>query len=402
MKGKICIVVLLLLCLTMLSGCWSKKELTDLAFVIAVGIDKTKEGQYVTTYQVVNPGNVAGAKQIGGGASGVPISIFISTGDNLFEASRKASKKMSRLLYFAHTNLVVIGEGMAREGIGGLLDVLERSNQFRTTAKVIIAHHHSAEEVLKVLTPIDKISANQIIKTLEFSERTWGQTINTDVWKMIHDIASSGKHPVASGVDLIGSVEKGQRLTNVQVSEPDARLNLDDLALFKDDKLVSWVSGEAARGVLWVLDKIKQTGVTIEWNGKKEAVGYKVIRTKTEVVPHLKHGKPSISIDIRAEGDIAEAPVPIDLADVKQVFALEKMIQHNIKKEVLEAVKKAQQEKIDVFGFGDAVYRSYPEEWKKMENKWHEHFFPQLPVTVTVDAFIRRTGLRNKPYQFGR
>ncbi|MED4989110.1 Ger(x)C family spore germination protein [Parageobacillus toebii] len=400
MKQKMAITLLLLLCATVFSGCWSKKELTDLAFVIAVGIDKTKDGKFAVTFQVVNPGNVAGSTQRGGGSGGVPVSIYKATGDNLVEASRKASKKLSRLIYYAHTNLVVIGEEVAKEGVNGLFDALERNSQFRTTAMVVIARHYSAEDALKILTPIDKISANQIIKTLQFSEKIWGQTIHVRVGEVINDLSSLGKAPIISGVEIVGSVPKGKRQTNVQASEPDARLNVNGLAIFKGDKLVGWVSGDTARGVLWILDKIEQTSVTIEWKQKKEAAAYKVVRAKTSVAAHMKKGKPSISVHIRAEGDIGEEFVSIDFANPKQIFALEKKAETSIKKEVVKAIEEAKKAKTDIFGFGDVVYRSYPQQWKTMKSDWNDRYFPQLEVNVTVEAFIRRTGLRTKSYIF--
>ncbi|OQP00105.1 Ger(x)C family spore germination protein [Parageobacillus galactosidasius] len=400
MKQKMAITLLLLLCATVLSGCWSKKELTDLAFVIAVGIDKTKDGKFAVTFQVVNPGNVAGSTQRGGGSGGVPVSIYKATGDNLVEASRQASKKLSRLIYYAHTNLVVISEEVAKEGVDGLFDALERNSQFRSTAMVVIARHYSAEDALKILTPIDKISANQIIKTLQFSEKIWGQTIHVRVGEVINDLSSLGKAPIISGVEIVGSVPKGKRQTNVQASEPDARLNVNGLAIFKGDKLVGWVSGDTARGVLWILDKIEQTSVTIEWKQKKEAAAYKVVRAKTSVAAHMKKGKPSISVHIRAEGDIGEEFVSIDFANPKQIFALEKKAETSIKKEVVKAIEEAKKAKTDIFGFGDVVYRSYPQQWKTMKSDWNDRYFPQLEVNVTVEAFIRRTGLRTKSYIF--
>ncbi|MBB3869406.1 Ger(x)C family spore germination protein [Parageobacillus toebii NBRC 107807] len=398
MKRKIAIIISLLLCATVLSGCWSAKELNELAFVVAVGIDKTKDGKYVMIFQVVNPGNVVGARQNGGGSGGVPVSIYKATGDNLVEASRKASKKLSRLIYYAHTNLFVISEEVAKEGVNGLFDALERNSECRSTAMVVIARHHSAEEVLKILTPIDKIPANQIIKTLQFSEKIWGQSINVDIGTIINDLASPGKAPIISGVEIVGSVQKGKRQTNVQASEPDARLNINGLAMFKEDKLVGWISGETARGVVWILDKMEQTGVTVE----KEDAAYKVVRAKTSVAAHMKKGKPSISIHIQAEGDIGEEFVSIDFTNPKQIFALEKKAEKSIKKEVVKAIEEAKKAKTDIFGFGDIVYRSYPQQWKTMKSDWHDRYFPQLEVNVTVEAFIRRTGLRTKSYLFGQ
>ncbi len=372
--------------------------MTDLAFIIAVGLDKTKDGKYLASFQVVNPGNVAGATQRGGGAAGVPVSIYASTGDSLVEASRKASQKLSRLPYYAHTNLVVIGEEVAREGLDGVFDALERNNQFRTTARLVIAHGHSAQDVLTVLTPVDKISANQIIKTLEFSEMAWGQTMNVDVWQVIRDLSSPGRNPVVTGVKIEGNPTRGKRQTNVQSSVPDARVSLDGLALFKNGRLVKWVNGPTARGVVWVLDRIKQTNVTIPWNGKQEAIGFRTVRAKTDVEAEFKGGRPSISVHIGAEGDISEVLTMVHLNDPAVLLRLEKELDRHIENEVKQAIVSAQRVRTDVFGFGDAVHRAAPRLWKKIQNEWHDRYFPELDVTVTADIYIRRTGLRNKPY----
>lgn len=398
MKRSIAMFVSFFVCALLLAGCWSKKELPDLAFVIAVGLDKTEDGRYLASFQVVNPGNVAGATQRGGGAAGVPVSMYTSTGDTLVEASRKASKKLSRILYYGHTNLVVIGEEVAREGLNGVFDAMERNNQFRTTSRLVVARGHSAKDVLAVLTPIDKISANQIIKTLEFSEMAWGQTINTDVWWAIRSLSGAGRNPVMTGITIEGDPQRGKRQTNVQTSVPNVRISLDGLALFKKDHLVRWVSGSTSRGVLWVLDRIKQTNITIPWNGKKEAIGYRTVRVKTEVKPQWKKGRPSILVHIQTEGDISEAYVPIRLDDYRQLFQLEKAIGRDIEREVRQAIETAQHEKTDVFGFGEAVHRAHPRLWKRIKKEWDDRYFPHLPVTVKVEASIRRTGLRNTPY----
>lgn len=100
----------------LLSGCWSKRELTDLALVLALGIDMTKDGKYEVSMQIVNPGNVAGAvQQGGGGGQGLPIVVYHQKGDNIVEAARKASTMISRRLYFSHTNMLVIGEKVAKK-----------------------------------------------------------------------------------------------------------------------------------------------------------------------------------------------------------------------------------------------------------------------------------------------
>ncbi|MGM0879316.1 MAG: Ger(x)C family spore germination C-terminal domain-containing protein [Bacillota bacterium] len=36
--------------------------------------------------------------------------------------------------------------------------------------------------------------------------------------------------------------------------------------------------------------------------------------------------------------------------------------------------------------------------WKKIKKKWDDEIFPETEVNVNVEAFIRRSGLRTKPY----
>lgn len=49
-----------------------------------------------------------------------------------------------------------------------------------------------------------------------------------------------------------------------------------------------------------------------------------------------------------------------------------------------------------IFGFGDAVHRKYPKEWKTLQTKWRD-VFPTINVEIKVDARLRDTGLSSAP-----
>ncbi len=399
MNHKWSFLCLMLTVIVLLSGCWSNKELTDLAFIAAFGIDKNEEGRYVGTFQIVNPGNVAGGLQGGGGGERPPVTVYTATGDNLVEVSRRASGKVSRRLYYAHANLVVIGDELAKEeGINNIFDALDRDPEFRKTATVVIAHDTKAADIVKTLTPVDKIPANKVIKTLQFAEKRWGEHMNVNIQEVIKSLVSPGKEPVITGFQLIGKTKQATKLENIQESTPEAALQASGLAIFKEGKLIDWLQGETARGTVWGLDKIQATDVNINWGGKKEAIAYQVIRQKTKVSANMKKGQPKISIHVRAEGDIGEVTVPVNLTDPHVLMNIEKVLEKEIKKEMNDAIQRAQKNKSDIFGFGEVVHRSDPKAWKKLKHDWNDVHFPELEVDVTVDAFVRRTGLRNKPY----
>ncbi|RID85345.1 Ger(x)C family spore germination protein [Peribacillus asahii] len=400
MNRKWMFLFLMLTGLALTSGCWSKKELTDIAFVSALGIDKNEEGKYVGTIQLINPGNVAGGLQ-GGGGEAPSITTYSSTGDNIVEMSRRASTKISRRLYYSHTNLLVINEELAKEeGIINILDAFDRDPEFRTTATIIIAHDSKAADIVNTLTGVDKIPANKVIKTLKITEQRWGEHMEVSIQEGIKNLISPGKEPVITGFRMTGNTEQGKKLENIQQSAVEENIQADGLAVFKDGKLVDWFQGETARGVTWILDKIKVTDINISWEGEQEAVAYEVLRQKTKVSANMKNGQPKISIHVDAEGDIGEVMVPVDLTDPSVLLNIEKTVEKKIQKEINDAIQRAQKNQTDIFGFGEAVHRSDPKAWKKLKQDWNNVHFPQLKADVTVEAFVRRTGLRNKPYFF--
>lgn len=393
------VLVILFLGLILLSGCWSKKELTDIAIISAFGIDKNDKGQYVGTIQVINPGNVTGGQQDGGSSFGPPVNVYTETGNNLTEVSRKFSTSISRRLYYAHTNLVVVGERLAREdGILHLFDAMDRDPEFRITSEVIIAQDMEARDIVRTITPIDKIPSNKVIKTLKSTEKNWGTHLRANMKDVLNSLVSEGKEPLLTGFRIKGEIDQAMKLANIEETTPKAVLEADGIALFRDGKLVDWLHGNTARGTIWILDKIEKTDVNIDWQGYEEAIAFEVIRQKTKILPIIQNEEPLITVDVSVEGDIGEVEVPIDLTDPLLLVKIEKAAEKEIKKEIQEAINQAQKNKTDVFGFGEAIQRSDPNLWRKLKSDWNSVYFPELIVDVKVEAFVRRTGLRTKSY----
>ncbi|MEH7163600.1 Ger(x)C family spore germination protein [Priestia megaterium] len=398
MKRKSLFLLVMTIMMVLLTSCWSKKELTDLSFVSAMGIDKTKDGRYELTFQIINPGNVAGL-QGGGGTQSPPVTIYSASGDNLVEASRRASARISRRLYYAHTNLVVIGEKLAREeGINILIDSIDRDPEFRITTSLVIANQSSAADLVKALTPVDKIPANKIMKTLEFTQRKWGENLKVSFQEVMRSLESPGGEALVSGFRLVGNPQQAEKLDNLQQSAPEATLRASGIAVFKNGKLIDWLYNNPARGSVWILDKIQGTDINVDWKGKKEALAYQTVRQKTDVSVKMIKGKPYASVHTRVEGDLGEVEVPVDTRQPAVIKKMEKAAGKEIKKELQTAIKQAQTDKVDIFGFGEALERTRPNQWEKLKSEWDDVYFPKLDVDVTVEAYIRRTGLRNKSF----
>ncbi|WP_077735721.1 Ger(x)C family spore germination protein [Bacillus sonorensis] len=407
MKRRLAILFMLAAVSLFLTGCWDKRELTDLSLVSAIGIDKGEKSKYVMSFQIVNPNSAAGGLQGGQGGDRPPVSNYSVAGNNLTEMSRHASTKISRELYYSHTNLVVVDEALAKdEGIIKILDVLDRDTDFRATATIIISHGKKARDLIKALTLIDKIPSNKVNKTLQFTEQDLGEHMKTSVQDVIKCLTSQARHPVIPSFKLVGSTQKAEKMENVQSTAPSATVEADGLAVIKEGKLVDYLNGKTARGVLWIRNKIKRTYITLSLDNEEQSVTYDVIRQKTNVSARLKNNRPAISVHVEVEGDIGEVGVPISLEDPNVLDRIEKRTAKKIKKELQHTIDIVKQHKTDVLQFGDVVYRSYPALWNKIEPEWSNRYFPDLDVDITVNAYVRRTGLRSDPnilnYREGR
>src|SRR5690606_10873839 len=178
-----------------------------------------------------------------------------------------------------------------------------------------------------------------------------GVNMEVTLQDVIKALTSEGKEPVISGFSMKGDIEQGKKMENVKKSELDTTLEANGLAIFKDGKLIDWYQDDMAKGVIWILDKIKETDVKLDRDEKKNVIVYNVLRQKTKVSADTIYDIPTISINVRAEGDIREVRLPINLKDPKVLLELEEELEKKITTLLEETVKRTQQNKTDIFGF---------------------------------------------------
>ncbi|WP_238482590.1 Ger(x)C family spore germination protein [Lederbergia galactosidilytica] len=391
----------LLVPIVLLSGCWDKRELTDIAFVAAIGVDKAEDGGFIGTFQIINPGNVAGGLQGGSGQDSSTVTVYEIYGDNLTEVSRQAASEISRVLFYSHANLVVIGEELAKEkGIASFLDALDRDDRFRDTARVVIAKDTSANNLLKVSSPIDKIPANKITKTLEFSEQQWGEQWPVNIRELLNALSADGREAIIPSFKYFGSVEEGERMENLQSTAPETVLKADSIAVFKKDKLIGYLHGEEAMGMAWIMSNIHETTIGIDWEEEKKPISFQVISEKTKVKVAMKNGKPTVFINIVARGELGEVNIPVNIEDYHVRKEIAEKAMRRIKEIVQSTITKSKEYQTDIFGIGEKLYQNDPDSWKKLKEDWNEEHYPELEAVVKVDVSISRTGLRKNPFTY--
>lgn len=132
------------------TGCFSKSEIEDLAYVIALGIDKGSEDNIIVSYQIAVPIKIAGEGSSGGKGSTTLVTLET---DSLYNSISRANTMISKEITLSHNKLIVISEEIAKEGIHDLLNALVTNREVRPKTSIII-YKGQAKEMLENLEPV--------------------------------------------------------------------------------------------------------------------------------------------------------------------------------------------------------------------------------------------------------
>ncbi|MBD0379506.1 Ger(x)C family spore germination protein [Paenibacillus sedimenti] len=375
----------LISCILLLSGCWDRTEVNDLALVTAAGIDRKTEKRIELSVQVFIPRAAGGGQQaMGGGGSGSAQTFIRSAeGVTIVDAMTKLQEKLPRRIFWGHTEVFIIGRKLAEEGIRSHMDFMMRDPQVREGAYVFISEKE-AKPILELLPPLER-SSSEVLRELAKSKIAMEVTLKDLNARMIGDSE-------AVGLPWIGKLQ-------AQPGQPEERTipYITGTAVFKKDKLVGHISDRTTRGVLWLRNEIHAAVVT---DTPKEAEGFvsmKLLRAESQLVPKIENGKWTITLRAITEDDIIQNATNLDLMNPIFLRQLEVHLEEDIQNRVQMALDQVQKKmNADIFDFAEAFHRGYPNEWNKAKERWDE-IFPEVEVNFEVKAKVRRPGKSTVP-----
>ena len=388
MNRKALLLSLLMLMPIFITGCWSRREMNDLAIAVGIGIDKVGD-QYKVSVQVVEPGQVAGTKS---GVSLTPVNLYQTTGATVLEALRRITMDSPRKIYLAHLRMLIIGEDLAKEGIDKVLDFLSRDTEVRNDYLMVVARNTLAEETLKILTSLEMVPSIKLFSSLKSAEKYWAPASTITLANIIGDLVARGKDPVLTGLEIIGDIAKGETTENLNTVENAAKLEYTGLAVFNKDKLVGWLNESDSKVYSYLQNDVNNTVAFVDYSDGGK-VGMRIFRAHSKMKGSIHNGKPQIQIVQNIEADIEEVQTKnIDLSETKTITELEDLLNQKVEYMFKKSIKKVQQDfKVDSFGFGEVIHRSNPQQWKKLQKNWDQSFV-NLTVSIKCNTKIRQLG----------
>ncbi|MDQ0230357.1 Ger(x)C family spore germination protein [Metabacillus malikii] len=390
-------VVFILLCLSvLLTGCWDRHELNDISIVTGMAVDKGEEKKYKLTVEVVNSAEF-GKQSAQGNA---PVLTHSLEGDSLPELTHKMNIGLSKILIYSHTRVLFIDEEVAKKGMLGFLDYLERSGQFRNDFRIVITQGNKASDFTRINYPIQKSPSLKLHQQTKSFQEEWGGDPGVKLTDFVSAIVSEGRNPVTATVKIKGDKQAGKKVENNQSIDPEALVYIDGLAVFEDEKLKGFLPVNETRGYLWTKG-IEQTSYSISCPGKQSNfLDIRIIRAKSEMSTVYKNHMPHLKVNIYGEANVQGNECPnSDILQLSLYKKLEKNMESQIKQDITNSIEKVQDEfGIDIYGFGDRLHQMNPKKFKEVKDKWDKEF-AKADVDIDVNIDLLRAGFRNKSYK---
>ncbi|WP_054943481.1 Ger(x)C family spore germination protein [Paenibacillus ihuae] len=355
------------------SGCWDKTELTEFGYVQAVALDKGEQGEIVLTTHFYNPSNAEG---MGGGtkktsAKGISIRTEANT---IFEAIRDIPIRYGRRAKWDHMRVILIGEELARnEDIREMLDFFSRDHEPRPTVSVMIAGGN-AGDLFKVNPFIESTIGQQLQELLKAGAKYTGKTSKIPFFDLALEFMSE------TDIEILPYVKE---------TGPSRVITASGAALLKSGKLTSVVSPADTESLMMLLNKYENGIVEFpnpdsSEEDKRRMESFEVMALKTKIKMDTDRERAVIHISTRIDGSPGEL-TSTSIKTEEDVKRLEEHIQQCIESRLQKVIAVFQEEKLDVIGAGDQIYRKSPRLWKRWKPTWEERF-AESRVDIHVDV----------------
>ena len=350
----VCKLLILIIMVCLLSGCWDREELEDKAYVIGLGIDSSKhKGNIKVTMLLANP--EVGSTQGGGGSTEKPREIITFEANDFIAAKATANAIISRNISYELLKIIVVSEKYAsdKEFIKTIYDV-PKDKEIRLNSYLAVSKEKASEYFLKNRPKMETrphkyyqfmvehgiqnglIPDSTLFRFFKTMER------GTDLFLAMYTTAVKEKNPKYKKEDeyTAGQVGVTGELDNTQFMGS---------AVFRNGRMINTITGEETRNVNILDDSTNIKDVLVDlpnpFPGSDKQMSARMFKTgNNKVKMNVKGARPKIFITIPLQFEIMSNPSMVNFAVKKNQQILKVQIEEDIRKINEDFFKKTQTE----------------------------------------------------------
>jgi len=387
------LILILIFVIALFTGCWDWEELNNVTIVSGIGLDQAEEpGKILLTAQVIRPAALSGGGGDNGGTRGgrggsdetQAVRVLNATGETVFQTIRKLSTQASNRLLLSHLQVIVVSREAAEQGIYHYIDFFARDPEPRPDIRVLVAEKEAGEIMRHPsgVKSIPALSLNHAVQTAELD------ALAPDI-----TLQEANIRLASETTELIAPIAKIYQEKTID-GEKETRVAIAGTAVFRGDKMVGTLNQKESRGLLWILGEVKTGIIVTELAEGKQSL--EIVKAQSKITPEIRNNELVVKIAVDVTSNLGDQQCSKNLSDPVRSASLEEKQTAEIKKEITGAVKKAQELKADIFGFGDEFHRKYPVLLKKFEQHWVV-LFNGIKIELEIKSRIKGSGALIEP-----
>lgn len=367
--------------LLLVTGCWSRVEVTDLGVATGMAVDVGENAPVrVTLFLARSPGAQTEGQHVGGD----PKWVVARDGPTISEAIRAISMAASRRISLHHMRAVLVGERYANRDMSDLVDFLSRSPEIRLTTRVFVVQG-SAQAAMETPPHLEALQPENVAEILQAKGGPQPR---------LKELMISRAAQTASGW-LYSLRVTDQSVLAAGPQTPDVEVS--GAALLRSDRVVKILDPALMRALEWLDGNPKQLVFTASCpNAPDKHLSVRVIDGSAKITPQVTGKK--VSFLVRATGtvEVTNTECNLNVVTPASRSALETSLEAEVSARMQQLISVLQQTGTDPAAFGKRVQLHAPAYWRTIETDWPQ-VWPQASVKTESQITIRDAGLLTEP-----
>lgn len=410
--------LLLLVSMLVLVGCNGSHETDQLAYIVALGLDKGENNKIIATYQIAIP------RQVGGTSTGDEDSsksgeeakkgfVNITIAGFSFAETRNELKSIVALIpEMYHTKIIIFGEELAKSNVGDAIGVLARLRDFRGTMYVAVAKG-SAQNFLEQNKPAITNSTAKYYELMMQSDRLSGFFLANSMHNFYKRLKGHGGDNYAAYIGSNPNV-KADKLPSDPAKKPHGDTEVPrkageinrvggnnpseflGVAVFNGDQLAGVLDSHQSRMMSIFYNNVDSAYLTVEdihpeAEKKPVSLRYKV-QEKPEVETQIVDGIPVAHIHLKIEGELTSIASGVNYEAPEYREKLENRLSELFTQDLQGLIQTLQGLDSDALSIGDFFRPRFSTMPEFVDFDWKGKF-KDAQIDGDVQFKIRRTGL---------
>lgn len=398
-----------LLLLPWLAGCWNKTEIEEGAYILALGIDKGEDLPYSVTVVMAKPAAIAGKE--GGGGEEKPVVITTVEAPSIAGALSMLHGYVGRQVTLYHTKALFLHEEMARTGGLKVIDELLRFRQIRETVFFIVTREEAGQFLSDLKVDLEKDPMRFIEQMTYNYRRNAMLPADSQINHFASKLDVAYAQPLSYYAAVVDEEEKGEKETESAQAEAGfkagqlpreggANVEMLGAAAFRGQQMVGVLTGDEMRHLLMLQDKFRKALVAFKDPKNPELYVSVELSLGRPFQPQadLSGTRPRLFGTISLEAEILGIQSGTDYSEPELQGLLERAMAEQIQQQIIELVSKTQEWETDIVGFGRHLVSLFPTvaEWEAYD--WLAKY-PDAQFSIDVKLKLRRFGLTLSPVE---